>query len=160
MTEEKLYSLDESQREFAKSIYNGIWGLLEKPDRSANENEIMLLSAFASLYHWKQFGSSVHFQRGYWMISRVYQALGDANQALYWAKKCQAITDNQSSDMEDFDLAFAQEGLARAYALSEDLEKAKEHYQKAVNLGEAIQGPEDKKIFQGDLNSGGWFGLN
>ena len=159
MTEEKLFSLDEAQGEFAKSIYNGIWGLLDKSNRSVDDDEIMLLSAFASLYHWKQYGSSVHFQRGYWMISRVYQALGEADLAISWAQKCLAITEIQSSEMADFDLAFAQEGLARAFALGGELEKAEIHYQQAIKLGEEIQDPEDKKIFLGDLHNGDWYGL-
>ena len=93
------------------------------------------------------------------MVSRVYQTLGDVDKALAWEIKCQQITKDQSSDMEDFDLAFAQEGLARAYALNGDQEKARIHYQKAQELGNAIQDPEDKKIFKGDMNSGNWFGI-
>jgi len=156
MNDEKKFSLEEAQVVFAKSISNGIWGLLEKTSRSAHDDEILLLSAFASLYHWRQFGSHVHFQRGYWMISKVYHVLGHPDQALLWAKKCQAITDDQSSDMEDFDLAYAQEGLARAYALNGDLDQAEFHYQKARSLGEAIADLEDKKIFLDDLQANDW----
>ena len=42
MTEDKLFSLDESQRELAKISNHRVWDLLEKPDRSPGESEEML----------------------------------------------------------------------------------------------------------------------
>lgn len=157
MNQEDKYSLEDAQLKFAKSIWNKIWQLLEKEDRTASENEDLILSAFASLYHWKQVGTEVNLQRGYWMLSRVYQTLGDAAQSLDWALKCLEITREHPAVMQDFDLAYAQEGLARSYALSGDLSKAGEHFRAAVNQGQQIADPEDREIFQGDLNSGNWY---
>jgi len=159
MSEDNQTALRETQLKFAKSIFNGIWDLLEKTDRTPLEDEDLLIGAFASLYHWKQVGTAVNFQRGYWMISRVYQTLGEKSQALAWALKCQAATEENLAEMEDFDLAFAQEGLARAYALNGDLKKAQEHYLLAAELGEQIKDPEDKEIFLRDLQGGDWFQL-
>ena len=159
MSEEKELTLDEAHLKFAKSSFNGIWELLDKSKRTSEEDENMLLGAFTSLYHWKQIGTEVNVQRGYWMISRVFQVLGYADQALQWAHKCQAITEDSPSDMEDFDLAFAQEGLARAYAQSGDLKRAKKHFNQAVIFGELIQDPEDKLVFEKDFQGGNWFKL-
>jgi tetratricopeptide (TPR) repeat protein len=156
MTEDKKITLQEAHEKFAKSTFNSIWGLLDKGDRSASEDEDMLLSAFASLYHWKQIGTDVHLQRGYWMVSKVYHTHGDADKALSWAIKCSEITEKSAGEMKDFDLAYAQEGLARAYLLTGDLEKAKIHYKSAVKLGEKIKDPEDKRIFDGDIQAGNW----
>ena len=158
MTEK--YSLEEAHQKFAKTIFNGIWSLLEKPDRSPAEDEEMLMRAFASAYHWKQFGTEVHFQRGYWMISKVYQALGKADPALEWAHKCAEITKSHSSVMEDFDLAFSQEALARSYALAGNHEQAAVHYQRAAKLGAQIKDPEDQEIFLGDFKGGDWYGFS
>ena len=156
MSEDKKLTLQEAQASFAKSTFNSIWPLLDKTERTASEDEDMLLSAITSLYHWKQIGTDVNLQRGYWMISKVYHTLGEADNALTWATKCLEITEKKSEEMEDFDLAYAQEGLARAYTLSGDLEKAQYHYTSAVNLGEKIKDPEDKKIFSGDIETGNW----
>lgn len=159
MNEERRITLLEAQGKFAKSIYNQIWNLLDKKDRTPSEDEDLLLSAYASLYHWKQIGTEVNLQRGYWMVSRVYQCLGFADQAVNWAKKCQDITERYTNEMEDFDLAFAQEGLARAYAQSGDFEQAKRHFNQAVIFGELIQDPEDKLVFEKDFHGGNWFKL-
>ena len=157
MNDKKEMTQIEAQLKFAKSSFNGIWELLDKTKRTPDDDENMLLGAFASLYHWKQVGSAVNLQRGYWMISRVYQVLGSADQALQWAIKCQAVTEDNPSDMEDYDFAFAQECLARAYALADDLDRAKEHFDLAVDLGKKIEDPEDRELFTNDLQGGNWY---
>jgi tetratricopeptide (TPR) repeat protein len=160
MSEEIKITFKEAQLEFAKSIYNGIWDLLSKTNRSSSDNEDMLLSAYASLYHWKQVGTEVNLQRGYWMTARVNQTLGYSHQALEWALKCHKITQENLVVMKDFDLAYAEEGLARAYALAGDLQKAEKHYKLASDLGNKIQDPDDQKIFLSDLQGGNWYQLD
>jgi len=160
MNEEIRLTLLEAQEKLAKSIYNGLWELLEKEDRTPSEDEDLLLGAYSSLYYWKQVGTTVNLQRGYWMISRVHLTLENKDDALAWALKCLALTEKNTEKMEDFDLAFAQESLARAYALAGDLERAKNHYRQAVALGEKIQDPEDKKVFVNDLTGGDGFLFN
>ena len=154
------FTLEESHEKFAKSIFNGIWKLLEKPGRTPAEDEEMLMRAFASAYHWKQIGNQAHFQRGYWMISKVYQVLGKAAPALEWAQKCAEITQTHPQALEDFDLAYSEEALARSYALAGDHDQARRHHRQAVLLGGKIQDPEDRKIFLGDFKSGDWYGLD
>ena len=159
MSEEKRYTLPHAQLEFAKTIFNSIWGLLEKSDRTPEEDRDILLAAFASLYHWKRAGTAVHEQRGSWMVSRVYLTLEKGKDALAWARRCFEISDGHPFEMEDFDLAYAQEALARAYAQSGDQEKALKHWNRAAKLGERIEDPEDKKIFIEDFQSGSWYNL-
>ena len=159
MGDEKKYSITEAHQQFAKSTNHRVWDLLDLSSRTEAEEEELLLAASTSLYHWLQVGTAVHAQRGHWMLSRVHVVLGRKGDALDQALKCQAISDTNLDEMEDFDLAFAQESLARAYALAGDLNKARKHHQKAVALGEAVKDPEDQKIFLGDLESGEWFGL-
>jgi tetratricopeptide (TPR) repeat protein len=159
MNDEKKFTLEEAQRELAKKSNHRVWELLEKSKRSPEEDKEMLLAAMTSYYHWKQIGTAVNDQRGLWILSRVYIVLGQSQEALELAKKCQEVTESYPDEMKDFDLAFAQEGLARAYASAGDLEKAKKHYNLAFKLGENIKDPDDKKIFRDDLQGGDWFGL-
>ena len=159
MSDEKKYSLTEAHQQFAKNTNNRVWNLLEKSSRTEAEQEELLLAASASLFHWLQVGTAVHAQRGHWMLSRVNVVLGRKDDALDQALRCQAITESNPDEMEDFDLAFAQEALARAYALAGDLKKAGTHHQKAITFGEAIKDQEDQKIFLVDFQGDEWFGL-
>ncbi len=61
--------------------------------------------------------------------------------------------------MQDYDLAFARETLARAYVLMGDQGKAQEYLKQAKKLGQAIKDKEDKDIFTVDLDSGDWYGI-
>lgn len=126
---------------------------------TAGEEDELILAANASLYHWKQVGGAVQSQRGYWLLSRVYIVLGRVKDALDQALKCHSITKSYPKEMVDFDLAFAQETLARAYALAGDQDLARKHLKAAEKLGQAIQDNEDQKIFLGDLNTGDWYGI-
>ncbi len=152
-------SLQEAHLKFAKSTNNRVWELLEKTGRTPSEDQEMLLAAQASLYHWLNAGTAVHAQRGCWILSRVYITLNRAEPALEWALKCQEITENSLSEMEDFDLAYAQESIARAYAQAGDQEQAEKHYALAAKLGKNIADPEDQQIFMNDLKGGDWYDL-
>ena len=75
----------------------------------------MLHAAHASLYHWLEAGTEVNHQRGIWMISRVHAFLGNSDRALRYAIRCMELTELHSDLMEDFDFAFAWEGLAQEF---------------------------------------------
>ncbi len=60
--------------------------------------------------------------------------------------------------MEDFDVAFAYEALARSFALAGDHEEYQKNYHLAKEAGESIKDKGDHKVFQNDLQSGDWFG--
>lgn len=160
MNGEHTYTLKEARQELAKRANHQVWDLLEKADRSPAEDEDLLLAAYTSLYLWKEAGTAVHYQRGCWMAAKVHISLHQAEDAVQWAEKCQLAGEGNPREMEDFDLAYAQECLARAYALVGNLERAKEHYAEAAALGERIKDPEDREIFQGDFRGGDWYQLS
>jgi len=149
----------EAHREFAIKSNGRIWALLEKQDRSQLENDELLYAAYASCYHWLQAGTGVHQQRGEYLISKAHVSLGQASEALRHARRCLALTEQHREVMKDFDLAYAYECLARAHALHGDLDEAATHYRRARELGDQIKGSEDKKIFDGDIAGGNWYGL-
>ncbi len=133
-----------------------VWNLLGKADRDANDNNRMVAFAKGSLYHWHH---SPHFQpvnaqRGEWLISRVYAVLNSAGKALHHALNCHELT--KKLNLEDFDLAYSCEALARAYALSGDRENFEKYYKLAEKAGEKIEDAENKKLFFEDLKSEPW----
>ena len=48
----------------AKQINGEVWSLLDKPDRSVEEDERLVLAAHASAHRWLHVGTAVHRQRG------------------------------------------------------------------------------------------------
>jgi hypothetical protein len=90
----------------------------------------------------------------------VYNVLGQINSSLHYALRCQELTNQHKELMEDFDIAFAFEALVRAHALTGNKPEAHKNLTLAETAGNAIHDDEDRKIFQADLNSGNWHGLN
>lgn len=159
MSEVKTYTLDEAHKHFAISTNGLVWQLLEKKDRSKSDEGLMIHAAHTSCYHWLQVGTGLHHQRAQWLLSHVYAELGIATAALKHAKRCLALTEDYMELMQDFDIAYSHEALARANALSRNPQEAMMYIRKAEISGQAINGEEDRKTFLSDFNSGNWYGL-
>ena len=80
--EAKTYTLEEAHQHFAKTLNGTVWELLQKPERSKLEDELMIDAAHASCYHWLQAGTGLHHQRAEWLIAHVYTELGLSDPAL------------------------------------------------------------------------------
>ena len=156
MSEEKTYTESEADLFFAKRLNGRTWELLEKPDRTKQEDELMIHSAHASCCHWLAAGTGLHHQRGEWLIARVYSVLGIAEASLRHANRCLELTHQHAGLMEDFDWAFAYECVARANAVAGHRDEAIRHIELAQKAGEAIQEDQDRKIFFADFNGGNW----
>jgi tetratricopeptide (TPR) repeat protein len=159
MTETQLYSLDQAHQHFAKTLNGLVWELMEKPDRSTAESELMLYAAYASAFHWLKAGTGLQHQRAEWLITRVLIQLGQVDSALRHASRCLDLTHEFAGLMYDFDLAYAYEALARANALAGHRGEALKYLQLAEGRGETIANEEDKRIFLADLNGGQWYGM-
>ena len=159
MSEEKTYTEAEAQLHFAKGFNGKTWELLDKQERTQEENELLVDYAHASLAHWRVAGTGVNLQRGVWMLARVYTVLGNATLALQHAARCLELTEEYKDQLSDFDFAFAYECMARAQALTGQQTEAQKYIDKADKAGAAIQDEEDRQIFFDDFNSGNWHGL-
>jgi hypothetical protein len=159
MDENKTYTEAEAHRHFAIQFNGMTWDLLDKADRTSEEDERMLYSAFASCRHWLEAGTGMHHQRGEWMIARVYSVLGLGEAAVRHANRCLDLTGQHAGEMADFDWAFAYEAVARANAVIGNRDKALEYIALAEEAGQAIVDQESKEIFFGGFNGGDWAGL-
>jgi tetratricopeptide (TPR) repeat protein len=160
MSKETQYSLEQAHLHFAKSLNNEAWSLLEKENRNREQDERMLAAAFASYYHWLEVGKPANWQRGEYMIARVYLELGNTQEALTHAQHCLELTEQFKDQMEDFDQAFALEMFARTHAAAQQPEVAREYHRLAKQAGEKISDEEDRKIFFADFNGGNWYTLD
>ena len=129
--------------------------LLDKKDRSEQDNIRMINFAKASLYHWRKSDKYevVNEQRGQWLISHVYAKLNKSDEALSYAKETLKITEENKKKMKDFDLAYAYESMARAYSISENKDESEKWYKKAKAAGDLIADEKDKEYFILDFNS-------
>lgn len=75
MAEEKRYSEKECHRKFAADCFNLVWTLMEKKDRTKEDDDKMTHAAHASRFHWGEIGTPVEIERGEWQISRMYTVL-------------------------------------------------------------------------------------
>jgi hypothetical protein len=89
--------------------------------------------------------------RGEWQVSRVYATLGRAEPALYHAQRCLAYCEASPGELEDWDLPFAHEALARAHAVAGDEDEAARFEARARELAERIGDPEDREQLEQDL---------
>ena len=159
MAEEQTFTLTQAQLHFAIDFHGKTWEILEKKIRTPDDDERMLDYAHASLAHWRAAGTEVRHQRGEWLLARVYAVLGEGNLALKHAHRCYELLEGNKSQMEDFDIAFAFEAVARAFAVGGDPVGAKRYIDMAQKAGEAIKGKEDRDVFFAEFNGGNWNGM-
>jgi hypothetical protein len=132
-----------NQRQLGVDLYNKTWRLME----SREDDEVMLHMAHASAYHWQQAPECEpkNRARSEWLCSRVYTVLGRAEPALYHAKRCLEICRAHPENMEDWDLPFAHEALARAHRVAGNDDEVRDQEQKARELGEQLADPKDRE---------------
>ena len=140
-----------TRRKLAADLFNHTWTLLEKPDRTAAEDDEMIHSAHASRYHWGEVsvGEQVNLARGEWQCSRVYAVLGRAEPALWHARRCVAL--NEAGSHADWDIASAYEAMARAYLTAGDLAEMAAWKAKATAALDGIADADDRDLIEGDL---------
>ena len=141
--------MDLEHRQLGVELFNFVWTLLEKADRTQDEDDLMAHAAHASAYHWRQVGETKHFARSEWQCSRVYAVLGRPEPALHHARRC--LEWCERGGVEDWDRPYAHEALARAYEVAGDTEAAARHLALASELGGQIADPEDKELLDKDL---------
>ena len=92
MAEDEKLTKKEWHIKMAAALFNHTWSLMDKKQRSKEEDDEMVHAAHASRYHWGQRvsfgeGKPVNLGRGEWQISRVYAVLKNPKQARYHAQR-------------------------------------------------------------------------
>ena len=140
--------LTKKHKKFAADCFNSAWDYLGKSSLTEEEERTMLNIAHASAFHWSKIGSAKNFGIGDWQISRCYTKINDGLSALKFAQSSyHHIIDNKIEDL----YVSAYEGLARAYAVLRDYDKAKEFVLKAEKELEKVTEEEDRAVFEQQL---------
>ena len=145
----------EEHRRLGVDLYNGTWELIERQDRTPDEDDEMLHRAHASAYHWLHAAgaTAANRARSQWLCSRVHAAAGQPEGALHHARSCLALVEGHGDVMEDWDLAAAHEALARAHFAAGDAEEARRFVELARAEAATIAEADDRKNIEADLDS-------
>ena len=139
------------QRKAAVDLFNHTWTLLEKPDRTERETDLMVHAAHASRFMWEDIGEPVNHARGEWQIARVYAVVDRPEPALHHARRCLAIVEEHG--VGDLDLACAYEALARAHATAGESEAARRYEALGREAAARIADADDRDLVVSDLDA-------
>jgi hypothetical protein len=147
------FDLQQAHKYFATYCFNAAWDLLEKHDRTPEENEQMIRLNQASQWHWTQREdySRKNASIGYWQASRIYALVGEADNARKYGFLCLEASD--SDEIDPFYLGYAYEALARAESVAGDKDKMNEYLAKARETAVRVDKAENRKWLEDDLES-------
>jgi len=140
-----------AHRYFSVTCFNKAWELIEKPDRTAEEDEQMIRFSQASLWHWTQREdcSDKNLSIAYWQLSRIYAIVGRADEALRYASYCLQHSKNEAP----FFLGYAHEAAARAEKLAGNNDAFLKHRELAANLAGKVVEDEDRLLLLKDIET-------
>lgn len=144
---EAPFDLKRAHRWFGVECNNNCWDLLEKPDRTCEEDEQMVHLAHAACMHWKEVGTSLNHQRAQILLTSVYAHLGYADAAMRHAKRTLDLCEGNGDEQTTYDRASSYECAARAHACAKEISRAKELKQTAIELAKQLDDAEEKEVF-------------
>ncbi len=141
----------EEHRQLGVELYNRTWELL---DAGADPDEVVDC-AHASAHHWRHAAGATpaNRARSHWLCSRVHAVLGRTEPALHHARRCLALVEANGEQMEDWDLAAAYEGLARAHAAAGEAAEARRYVELGRVEAAKIADVEDREHIESQLDS-------
>lgn len=138
-------------RTLAVRLFNQTWDLLDRADRSAADDRLLLAGALASRLHWEGVGNDENYAVGDWLVAHVAARLGYGELALDFATAAHDRVTAAGDEVPRWLLASTQEGLARAHA-------AAGHPQERDRFGAAarktlteVDDAEDRELIESQL---------
>lgn len=149
MPKQADFDLVAAHKYFSAQCFNQAWDLMDKFERSPEEERLMVSLNQASLYHWSQREDCTdkNFSIGYWQASRIQSILGNAAEALRHAEVCLSY----SAALEPFFVAYAHEALARAHYVAGDSAAAAKQLEAANTYCDQVSEKDDRDMLAADL---------
>jgi hypothetical protein len=150
MAKTPSFDLAEAHRYFAAYCFNCAWDLIEKTDRTAEEDRTMVVLSQASIFHWSQRPDcdDRRMSVGYWQASRVQSLIGNPAEAARLGEICLSY----SHGLPPFFQAYAHETLARAHGLMGQRETAASHLTEARAQLPLVKDQADRDRLSADLD--------
>lgn len=151
MSKKPEFDLVVAHKFFSADCFNKTWGLIDKTDRTAEEDEEMIRLSLASTWHWiqREDCTDKNLSIGYWQSSRVYALLGQADNVFRYGQMC--LEASQGEEIPPFYLGYAYEALAWAEAVAGKKKERDEYLSKAKKVAEKIPKEDEKKMLVDDL---------
>jgi len=151
MSKELTFNPRDVHRYYSATCFNNAWDFIEKAERSAEDNERMILLSMASLWHWTQREDCTprNLSIGYWQAARVHALAGLAGEARRYGELCLQYSRNEAP----FYQAYANEALARAEKAAGNMELTAKYRDEAARLAETVDKAEDRKLLIDDLKT-------
>lgn len=142
----------EEHRVLGITFFNKTWDYIDKNDKTKAEEMMMLDYAHASKLHWELSDPPVlNIQRAEWLIARVYSELNQFESANLHAKRCAELT--RQHNIDDFDLVFAYEALARAHLIHRDRNQVDKYLDLAYEALKDVKKEDDKEYCKSQLDA-------
>jgi hypothetical protein len=145
------FDIEAAHKHFAAHCFNRAWDLIEKRNRTPEDDRLMVALNQASIYHWlhRRDCGDQQLSVGFWQASRIQALLRNAIEATRQGEVCLSY----SGGLEPFYLGYAHEALARAAKLGGDVKLALSHRDEATKLADHIRRKKDRELLLTDLSS-------
>ena len=142
---------DALHRALGAQLFNKAWDLIERADRSADDDIELLLSAMTSRWHWTQVGGPEEVATGDWQIAHVASLLGFGDLATVFAERNLAAAEGMN--WSGWRLASAHEGMARASAARGEADRRRRHLEAARQALESEPDPGERAVIAAQIDS-------
>jgi hypothetical protein len=135
----------------AEAAFNAAWKLIEREERSPDDEAEMLVDAFASRYLWETVGEDEQRFTADWQVAHVASLVGEAGLALRFAAL--ALARVEANGWTDWRLPSAFEGMARAHAAAGDAAGRDAYVDRCRRALAAVGDEDDRDLIAGQLAS-------
>ena len=145
--------LKAAHEHFSVHCNNQAWELLDKRDRTVEENEEMIRVSLASHWHWTQRDDCTpeNVSAAYSQTSRICAVLGQAENARRYAQLC--LEASQCDDVAPFYLAYAYEALARAELVAGHRDQMASFREEAYRIASTLPNQDAQGWLLDDLDT-------
>lgn len=144
-------SIDQAAvRGLAAKAFNEAWELIERTDRTPEDDARMLVAATASRYLWGLVGGAEQAAVGDWQIAHVASLMGDPGLARMFAVSSLATV--EANGWTDWRLASALEGMARAAAVAGEARERETYAARCRAALETVE-KDDRELIASQLQT-------
>jgi len=141
----------EAERKLSKQIFSKAWELIDNPDRTPEQDRLMLITACAAWWHWDKVGTEQNRAISDWQVAHVASLLGYGDLALEFASSAMERTVAGGGD--DWMRASALEGLARAHAAAGNRRERDDYLQMAREALDDISEKGERDLIASQIDT-------